>query len=1083
MTNVFYGRENINKDKFIYENISGNTLLLVPDQFTLQAERDAFFYLNKKGLLDIEILSLGRLADRIVGETGKTKPVLDKQGRHMILNKIFRKRKDDLIQYKGYENNTAFLEMVNNFISEIKTYNVEPENLESFVEELASCNMLNRKLREMLLIYKDYENYIDGIYIDPEDYISEVAKKVSESKLIKENTVWIYGFDYFTAKNLELIKAIMDRAKETNIVLTYEKDNGELFALGDHMMRKLKEIDDNIKFVSLQDYEKSVKRQAIYHVEKSLFSEPADSSDEVVGVTLVQAANYYNEAETAASYILALIREKGYRLRDIAVICNDLENRGKICKRVFAEYGINLFLDSKRDLLYSQPVKLIIALFNIITNGYRYEDVISYVKTGMITDEIELIEEFENYAHRYKIKGAKWKGEFVKGKDEYNSDLFEKIESLRNEIIQPIVKFDEKFTKRKKVIDKVKVTYDFLANEISLPQKIEKIIGEQIEENNISFAEENAQIWNIIIKILEQLGEVLGDENISKEEFRVILEAGLKSVEVGLLPPTCDGLMMGTIQRTRTGSVKAMVILGANEGVLPANISDEGILNEDEKIELESRGITLSKMESLRSMEERLAIYRNLCKCEDELFVSYSSSDESGGSILPSPIFLKLKEIFPNIKVLKDIQNREEPKDLIGGTRATLEHLVKALKETMETGELDGIWKCAYQWFKDKEEFQPIKNGFNFNQKLTPMERETVKKLYLKDSEADLILSPSRLEKFGRCPFSHLVNYGLRPEKKMDYEISLIDAGNIYHECMMEISKSLTEEGVEITSEDSKWMKVSDKELTEKVRNIVDGYRQNYREGLLQDSSSADFRSERIFEVCNQAVNMMVNHVRRGNVKDMMFEEPFGKGHKLPPIKIPDAENIFIEGKLDRLDILSSDRVKVIDYKSGADKYDEKEMLSGYKFQLLVYLKAAMEAYGKPAGAFYFHVKEQMIDGGKFTKKEIEDSIANEILKAYRMDGIMVDDDMVKRDMDFDEKNKSSIFVSSKKTTLPEKEFMELFDNVLSKVYSLSREIQNGEMAIRPKKIKEKKQCTYCDYKGICKFDLQFDGCEYEKIK
>ena len=95
MLHIFYGRENKNKDQFLFDSIKGRTLLLVPDQFTLQAERDAFFYLGTKGLMDLEVVSISRLGMKVLAETGGGRcPMIDKYGRHMLLTKILREKKE-----------------------------------------------------------------------------------------------------------------------------------------------------------------------------------------------------------------------------------------------------------------------------------------------------------------------------------------------------------------------------------------------------------------------------------------------------------------------------------------------------------------------------------------------------------------------------------------------------------------------------------------------------------------------------------------------------------------------------------------------------------------------------------------------------------------------------------------------------------------------------------------------------------------------------------------------------------------------------------------------------------------------------
>ncbi|MEG2298232.1 MAG: PD-(D/E)XK nuclease family protein [Anaerovoracaceae bacterium] len=1072
MNTVFYGRDHVNKTKYLFDNIKGKTLLLVPDQYTLQAERDAFNFLKTEGLIDLEVLSFGRLGNRVIAETGMTKPLISKEGRHMLLTKILEDNDDRFIEYKGYKNNNGFIEMVNNMISEMKQFNTTPDTIKEYLDSKENHELLEKKLSDMAIVFEEYEKLIGDKYIDTEDLIDLVARRIENSKWLLGQDVWITGFDYFTEKNLKLIKALMNKCNNVNVILSYEKGNS-LFHIGWEMIEKLRELDSDFALVDISTFEKVEASNTMKAIEEKIFDFTMKPSDIKENIVLVKAANPHGEAETAAEHVLHLVRDKGYKYNEITLVCNDLEGRGKICKRVFKDYGMDLFLDNKRDILYSPLVGLVLAVLDIILGKYRREDVIRYLKTGLVIKDDNLIEELENYVRTYKIRGSLWKKAFVKGSSEYGEDLVNRVESLRVSVMATLEEFEKEFKGAKRVKDQAEAIYELLAYKLNIPAKLEELIREQLEDGMVENAEETAQVWNVFLGILRQQIELIGDEKLGINEYVKLITAGINSVEIGLLPPTIDGLVMGTIQRSRPGQSKAIVIVGANEGVLPGAIDDSGILNRDEKEALASKG--LYQLESIRLMEENLAIYRNLASSSNELFISCAAGDSEGNGLFPSTVFTSIKEMFPNVPIINDIINREDSKDLVVSRDSTFAHLVDNLQRSIEGEQLEEIWKYVFEWFRGGKEFYLLDSLFKPGERVSSMGEDNADALYREEALKALSLSPSRLEKFGKCPFAHFVQYGLKPKIRNDYEILPLDAGNLYHFVMMKVAENLSSDKKKNYEEDSKWMKASNDELLDLVSKAVDLYAKDYREGILIDS----YKTKWFKDVCFESVKMMVEHVRLGRIESMKFEEPFGRGKSIKEIVIPGGNKVVIEGIIDRIDILENQSVKIVDYKSGADKFDETEMREGWKFQLFVYLKAAIEEEKEPAGAFYFHIKDGFVKADEIAIEVLEEKVKSKRESSFKMDGAFVGKDSIVQGID----SKLKIVTNKKKAAMDEEEFKVLFNEVMDKVNQLANQLAEGDIRILPLKYKDKTPCGYCQYKGVCKFDITLDNCKYKVIR
>lgn len=1090
MLHIHYGRERLNKDKYLFEKIQGETLLIVPDQYTLQAERDAFFYLGKKGFMDLEVVGISRLGSIVLAEVGGGKRTLiNKQGRHMLLTKIMTEENQNLQVYKNYRDNNAFIEMTNNFISEMKQFNVGPDTLGEIISNLPDKGFMSRKLSDVHRLYTRYESLIEGKFTDTEDYISLFIEKIPLSQTIAGSTVWLYGFDYFTPKNLEVIAQLRKAAIDVHVVLTWDQGGTDesLFRIAGAMIKKLEA--DTISQIG--DEYTEPKNQAIASLEAQLFALPAETSDLTDGITLIASANIYGEAETAAGYILSLIRDEGLLLRDILVICNDLETRGSIYKRVFAEYGLDLFMDNKRDIMHSPVVNYILALLDILGKGYKTEDIFRLLKTGLgpLTDD-EILD-LQNYTLKYKIRGSNWKKEFTKGVTDRNFGATEearitevkRLNAIRESVMLPILSFGNAFKSATNIEERVRVLYNFLSETCGLPTRIEALMAEQKKSLHLELAQETAQIWNITMENLDQLVEILGDEKLSMETFGKLLTAGFEAVEVGILPPTQDGLMMGTMQRTRSGLVKAMIVMGANEGILPAEASSDSILNEDEKMLLLEKGIELCKADQIRGMEEKIAIYRNLSKATAYLWVGYAASDDKGVSTQPSTIFEKIREIFPNMPLHKDVLNRKEPLGLVQAKDATLRHLTEILREAKGGAEIPEIWKQTLGWYAKnaRDRLVLIRQGLSANTTLKKITKPQVDALYKNETNSDLSLSPSRLERFARCPFAYFVRHGLMPAEEASYEVGPMEMGDLYHRCLMVISTALT--GADpITDPGSLWTTITKVETDQMVTDFMEHEIVGFGEGILASGKEQEYRSKRIEIICKEAVWMMIGHVRKGTIVSMKFEEEFGRGQTIAPIKIQvGGETVFIEGKIDRMDLLPGEKVKIIDYKSGSDTFSETEATSGWKLQLMVYLRAAMEEKREPAGAFYFHISEPSIDAGSLSadrnSQQFKDKLEDEIRKSFMMDGAMVSDpDVVQAIAGEDTR---VVPVKSGKNLYSPTEFAVFQQQVDAKIDKMCQELVGGNISISPLKIKENTACKYCDYKGICMFDNRMEGCYY----
>lgn len=1103
MLNIYYGNETADKAKFIYENIKGKSLLIVPDQYSLQAEKDAFFYLGNKSFIDLIVVDFSSLGHKVVSEAcGREPAMIDKYGRHMLLAKIIGEMEEDLKVFRGQGWKNSFIDMVNSLISEMKRYGVAPQALKDKLEALDGNNYLKFKLEDIEKIYSVYQEQIKDKYLDTEDYIDFYGEKIAEASIVKEADVWIYGFDTFTPKNILIIQRLLKAARSVNVVMTYSSkavdtqdaalvvsEDNDLYELTYYVMQMLQKAAAEVgESVTMNEIHGDARRSVWQNKEN---------------ITLAKTSSIYAEADRAAAYILSLVRDEGYRFGDIVVVCNDYELRGNLLRRTFTRWGIPVFMDKKRKVMHHPAVGFLLALMEVLAKGYRDDSVMRMLKSGLMdlsTSEIELL---ENYIKEFRIRGTMWKKEFTKMGKRYNEKELEELNVLRQKVVACIETAREKLGSRNTVEHKIKGLYFFLEEDFQIKVRLENVMTNQENAGLNEAAAETAQSWNVICNIFDQIIETIGAERISNEELMKLMTAGFAEIEIGLVPASPDCVIIGTLQRTRLNRVKALVVAGANDGIIPMIVKDSGILSDREKQTLENMDLELSKREDVVRQEEKLAIYRTLSLPQDKLYVSCASANEKGEEIRPSAIFTALEEYAAG-EVLGDLASCEGL-DAVASKEGTLSYVADALREYYSGGKIDHKWIPVIKWYEENEpeELAKIKKGILFDNNLELLGKDFADSLYRGNRDA-IEVSSSRLEGYSKCPFAHFIKYGLRADEITTYEMHANDIGTIYHECLMRLSQKLTEgcgEEMDITDPKSPWNNIHWEECRDFVHNIVDNEMAGFREGLLTDKPAEKYRTERLKEICTGIAWSMIRQVQQGQIKEMYFEQSFGRNKPLPPVKVQVGDQeVLIKGTIDRLDVLDSqggESVRIIDYKTGGDFIDPEYMRNGYKLQLMIYLAAAQK---EPAGVFYFKIKDIDIDADR-TKVDYDEDITERIASSYKLEGIMVNDSNLLEAMTGQitgssdvipvkySKKDSAFVASSGGHLMTREEFNDLYEEVGRQVNRICQEICDGNISIAPKVEHEKDingglrvSCKYCNYKSICMFDTSFDGCRFQEV-
>ncbi len=1119
MLKIFYGSEATAKEEFIFENIdiSRKTILIVPDQFSLQMERDALAHFREEvsALLNLIVTDFTSLGGKVVKESdGGTPELIDKYGRHMLLSLIIDKSAEDLSIYRKMKGKNSFTALMNQLISEMKRYGTAPEDLTGIEEDESPIadSYLKFKLDDIEKIYSRYEKAIDGKFLDSEDYIKFYGDLILESELVRGADIWVYGFDTFTPLNISVMQKLLSAAGNLNVVLTCDGGDAEdpdapldgrtfttgegegLFDLSRYVMKQFGDMAEEIG--------EEVSRIPIKQYRSSAFANK---------VELAETSNMHAEADRAAAYITKLVRDEGYRFGDIALICNDMDVRGRILTRTIQRWGIPAFADQKRAVLHQPVVGFVLSLLDVMVKGFDNDAIMSMVKTGLLGWSREDEELLQNYVAEFRTRGSKWQDEFTLTGDVYTEDELLRLNRMRAEIVDIIQTAKDETGRRNSAEEKVRGIYEYLEGRFNIRDKIGEIIERQKDMQLMEAAAETAQSWNLICSIFTQVVRVIGNERISNEALRNLIEAGLEAAEIGLVPLSADCVLIGTMQRTRISRIKVLMIVGANEGILPYKSDERGLLTDRELEILENLKLSISKREDVSRQEEQLAIYRNLSLPTDILYVSYSMADGDGRAASPSFLFMDLKEKF-NVEVMGDLGN-ENDIEKISSRKGTLTFMADAMRRYVDEDRINREWLLSMKWFEehDAADLERILSGMNFNNKIEALGREMADALYCGDSDK-MLVSASRLERYSECPFKHFIGQGLRADEQRIFEIGPREIGDVYHEVLMTFSQRLTPQDIPVTDPQSPWMTITKDQCREEIRKIINEETEGYNEGLFESDSEGGFRAERMGDICGDVAWALVNQVRHSSIKNMRFEEPFGyRGNDLPPIRIQlsEGKEALLRGRIDRMDVLDvhgQDAVSIVDYKSGTNTIESDDVKTGYKLQLMVYMNAAKRDM-EPAGVFYFKIHDNLFDTTK-NNTEAKADVSKKVMGAFFMEGITIDDEGLYEAFDSEFYEAASAGESSKSNTIPvnyikthgvfksigggelltREDFQELCDEARRQVERICREIYDGNIEIAPKRKRKKdgsivqNACTYCGYKSICMFDISFEGCSYTDV-
>ena len=1128
----YFGGSGAGKSRKLHEDIIAASirepdcdfLLIVPDQFTMQTQMDLVLEHPNKGIMNIDVLSFGRLTHRILEEVGGgDKTVLDDTGKSLILRKIAEKEQPNLRVIGKHLHKIGFIHEVKSAISEFMQYGIGVEELEKIADSAKTRGALHYKLKDLKLLYSSFLSYIQEKYITTEETLDNLRKALPKSELIKNCVIAFDGFTGFTPIQNRVIQELIRLTRR--VIVTIPIDSREdpyhidgeqkLFHLSKKTVSDLKKLCEKVDSEPLpavvcQDkidgkLPRFVESPELSHLEQCLFRYPLKPySGNVEHIHLFEASTPKEEVRQTCIEIHRLLeREKkdsgaieqtSLHYRDIAVVTGSMETYENDIEEEFAKFGIPIFMDKTRGILYNPFTEYIRSALQIILQDFSREAVFHYLRTGLCGFERLEIDRFENYIRRFGIHGKKRFSEIFVYKEE---DGEEGVTALadHNRIREALMdQLAPLLGDYRTAGELVHALYDFLVKN-ELQQKLKRYERKFELEGDLTRANEYGQIYALVIDLLDQIESLLNEEKMELVEFADILDAGFAEITVGTIPQNVDRVVVGDIERTRLKQVKVLFFLGINDGNIPKEGTSGGIISDIDREFLQDVGWELAPTPRQQMYIQRLYLYLNMTKPSQDLYLSYSRVGNDGKGIRPAYLIDTVKTLFPellrrfpeNLPVEEQLTNG---KDGIGFFTDMLREYAAGRLDDSEERQLFTFYHSYHQnpLYKDLVD-ELIETAF-YRYRESPLSKQITRLLY----GSILQNNVSRLEKYAACAYAHFLQYGLSLDERKEYSFENVDMGNVFHGVLELFANKLAENSYT-------WFDFSGDVGERLLDEAIEEYAVNYGETILYSNARNKYLLARIRRILNQTVHTLQAQLKKGSFLPEHFEMSFSMVNELDSINIAltEDEKMKLRGRIDRIDTCVDDDVvyvKVIDYKSGSRKFDLAALYYGLQLQLVVYMNAAMEIEQKaypdkkivPAAMLYYHIDDPMIEDGQTLTTE---QLSQKLLQELKMTGIVNQNDRAVNLLDGEFQGKSDILPIERKkdgtfsaysSVINEKDMEILSNYVNHKIEELGRGIIEGTIAVNPCEHDGNSACTYCTYRSVCGYDHEIPGYEIKKL-
>ncbi len=1079
--------------------------LIVPEQFSFMSEKIMLEKVGARAMADIDVLSFTSLAQKLVGKPAfHERRRLDDSARAVLMRLALESVKDKL---KLYANHTSRKSVISEFVRLSSEFKMNAVSSDSVRLALATegNSLLKSKLSDIITVLDAYDMMVEGSYFNPDDLLTELYDVLPENDYFKDRIVFIDAFRGFTVQEYKVIAEMLKKSTAVYVTLCTDNlensdDETDLFAHTKRTAKRLIELakKDSVpvakpqylsmrsKFNNFPPKFSKYNSPELFALEKELFS-PAPNvfEEECDGITLCRATDIYEECEYIACTAKKLIRENGYRCRDIAVIARDSSAYEAILRGSLKKCGITVFEDSRQPVDVSPVVALLSSAVSIAAGGFETETLMRCLKTGLTGFDTKEISDIENYAYLWKINGSEWLRDWEQNPDGFGADFgdeqkaeLEYLNSVRKKTVMPLYNLRESM-RDTSGDSAVRAIYEYLEKS-DVAENI-RILAKSLEgQGETGLALELDRMWNTVIEILDSLETLLRGRNVTAGEISDMLELMLSVQTVGSLPQGLDEITIGSADRIRTVAPKVVFIAGANNGVFPAMPSYGSTLTDKDRRRMTEMGIPLSDFGEYKLAEEKLIAYNAFCCASDKLYVCCPEKNVRGEALSPSELFTKIKQLFP--KCNEVYASEQNGLYYIEGKELAFEQLAINKPEKNE------LYATVSEYFKGDGEYEG---------KIYALDRASGNRSHKIDDTAiaqrlfgrDMFISASRVEAYYKCPFAYFCRYGIKAMPRKIAELDPMQRGNVIHYALERLLTDFKRDEL---------LSMQRKDLLEFFERILNEYLMSRLDGANRSERFVYLYNKLILTVCDVA-QRLIKELSLSKFTPVDFELGIGDDKEIPPYVVDTANGkITVSGAIDRVDeatVNGEKYIRVVDYKSSGKEFSLSDVIQGLNMQMFIYLftlwQNGGERYGEftPAGVLYYPANSPLVS---VSRDMSADAVEDEVQKKCRMNGIILDNHSVIRAMD---ESESGMFVPAKPdkkggftgTLIGLKQLMKLKEKADDVLREMADSLHSGEIPAVPAYGKNyDKTCEYCDYKAVCSYEesipvYQLNDCKTEE--
>ena len=1120
MLQLLIGPSGSGKTQYILDRLSHltaqgqqNILWLVPEQYSFESERAILRALGPVQAAGVRVLSFSRLADMVEREVGgMAGQRLDEGMRALLMSRALTQvaaiAEDAATPMQGVRvrlaTDSAYVEQMLTLWEELRQCAVPTAELERVSAELAEDGgLLAQKTEALYRVFTAYEGLAAATGLDELDDLTRLAERLPDSRLPDGLTVFVDGFKGFTVQELKVLEALMPRVAAMTVALCTDtpgkawpqtkpsecRREYPLFSPVTATIDSLRRAADNHhltwQMTRLTDNHRT-ESGALQALERGVYApNPTVYEEDAAEVIVTPCADVYEECAYAVRQIRRLLREEGYRCRDITVAVRNLPDYQGILDEMLHREGIPCYMDTRQDILCEPLVVYVRAALRVAVGGWRTEEMLRLMKTDLWPLSATEIAEVENYVYTWGIDGARWERDWTENPsglgremNDYDRATLARLNARRGALMRPLMTLRDSLRGRVTGRQFATAVYTWLGGQKHLPARIKEQIETLEELAQPVLAAHAERLWESVMDILDRFALALGDQTMPAAQLEEMFTMLCRTIDMGSLPQSLDAVTVGSADRIRYSAPRAVFVLGANEGVFPAYPMGGGILSEEERRRLQERKLVLADDVLTQCVEERYYAYLAMSAPSERLIMTY----HTGGENAPSPLVEMVRRILPRhaIGVAQaadgsDLESAHEMFDRLARDYAADTPLTHSLRRVL--GE-----QSAYAPRLAAVERSVAGVPFRLEN------AENAKSLF----GTDICVSASQTESFYHCHFSYFCRYGLRIQPRRVAQVDASVFGTLVHYVMETLLPIYSAEGGLVDQlREQEPTPALDRELMTRLQGDV---RAAVAEYIHKEMGGTDEKSGRfLYQVglaersaCNMLWHTLME-LRQSRFVPVDFElgihpEEEQDAEGVVSLRLPtDAGSVQVRGSVDRVDLFrrfdGTVFVRVVDYKTGAKTFDMNELTAGLGTQMLLYLFIVCDnsrrylegSILRPGGVLYHPLSDLVVDRGQDPKER---------LKQMRMSGILLDDPSVVLAM---EKDGGNLFVPAKLNkegqptgnVVTQHQFDLLRKTVETLLVGMADKLAAGDIAALPLKKDNTDPCRWCDYRAVCARDAE----------